>query len=80
MSSEQNNLEQKLLRTKLENKRTTLNSLIIVVAIIMLWRGVWGLLDIYLFPDIPTLSYVVSISMGILRLYLNDFHLDNLKR
>ena len=65
MSSEQNNLEQKLLRTKLENKRTTLNSLIIVVAIIMLWRGVWGLLDIYLFPDIPTLSYVVSISMGI---------------
>ncbi|MCB1937453.1 MAG: hypothetical protein KDF59_16115 [Nitrosomonas sp.] len=80
MSSEQNNLEQKLLRTKLENKRTTLNSLIIVVAIIMLWRGVWGLLDIYLFPDIPTLSYVVSISMGILILYLNDFHLDNLKR
>ena len=80
MSSEQNNLEQKLLRTKLENKRTTLNSLIIVVAIIMLWRGVWGLLDLYLFPGVPTLSYLVSIAISLLVLYLNDFHLDNLKR
>ena len=65
---------------QLQHKRTTFNSIIIVVAIIMLWRGVWGLLDLYLFPGIPTLSYVVSISVSLLVLYLNDFHLDNLKR
>jgi len=80
MSEDQNDLEQKSSLTKPESRRTTLNSLIIVVAIIMLWRGVWGLLDIYLFPDMPALSSLVSISMGILILYLNDFHLDNLRR
>lgn len=64
----------------LQHRRTTFNSIIIVVAIIMLWRGVWGLLDLYLFPGIPTLSYVVSIAISLLVLYLNDFHLDNLKR
>ena len=65
---------------QLQHKRTTFNSIVIVVAIIMLWRGVWGLLDLYLFPGIPALSYVVSISVSLLVLYLNDFHLDNLKR
>lgn len=73
-------LQQETSPDKLKNKRTTLNSIVIVVAIIMLWRGVWGLLDVYLFPGIPTLSYLVSITLGILVLYLNDFHLDNLKR
>lgn len=40
-------------QSELKNKRTMLNSIVIVVAIIMLWRGIWGLLDVYLFPEIP---------------------------
>lgn len=80
MSDQQDKVRQNSLLTKLENRRTTFNSIIIVVAIIMLWRGVWGLLDLYLFPEMPTLSYLVSIGLSLLVLYLNDFHLDNLKR
>jgi len=43
-------------------------------------RGVWGLLDIYLFPGSPTFSQLVSIALGFLVLYLDDFSIDNLKR
>ncbi|MDH5481059.1 MAG: hypothetical protein OEX11_09905 [Nitrosomonas sp.] len=80
MPDEQDTRLQKPLFTNLKKTRSTFNSIIIVVAIIMLWRGVWGLLDIYLFPEMPTLSFVVSISIGLVVLYLNDFQLDNLKK
>ncbi len=56
------------------------NTIVIVVGIIMLWRGVWGLLDQYLFPGSPTLSSIVSILLGVLVLYLDDFKMDNLKK
>ena len=56
------------------------NVLIIIFAIIMLWRGVWGLLDTYLFPGSPVFSYLASLALGALILYLDDFKLDNLKR
>jgi hypothetical protein len=47
---------------------------------VMLWRGVWGLLDTYLFPGSPTLSYLVCIGLGAAILYLDNFSIDNLKR
>jgi len=46
----------------------------------MLWRGVWGLLDTYLFPGSPALSYLVGIGLGAVILYLDNFSIDNLKR
>ncbi|XSG86073.1 MAG: hypothetical protein ACPW60_04965 [Methylohalobius sp. ZOD2] len=68
----------KLVQFKSEHPN--INTLVIVSAIIMLWRGVWGLLDVYLFPGSPTLSYLVSIALGALILYLDGFSLDLLKR
>jgi hypothetical protein len=56
------------------------NAVIIILAIIMFWRGMWGLLDTYLFPGSPTLSNLVSVLLGVLILYLDDFHINNLKR
>lgn len=47
-----------------------LNIVIIAVAIVCVWRGVWGLLDIYLFPDALVLSFVVSICIGVGILFL----------
>jgi nitric oxide reductase large subunit len=58
----------------------TINAVVVVCAIIMLWRGVWGLLDEYLFPGSPTFSYLLSIALGALVLYLDDFSLKDLKR
>lgn len=80
MLDKQNTPKPQSPSVKLKNPQATLKSIVIVVAIIMLWRGVWGLLDIYLFPGIPALSYLASITLGLLVLYLNDFQLDNLKR
>jgi hypothetical protein len=56
------------------------NAIIIIFAIIMIWRGTWGILDTYFFPGSPTLSYIASIAIGILTLYLDNFSIQNLKR
>lgn len=65
---------------RLKDLHPTVNAVIVVCAIIMLWRGVWGLLDHYLFPGSPTFSYLLSIALGALVLYLDDFSLKDLKR
>jgi uncharacterized membrane protein YjjP (DUF1212 family) len=45
-------------------------TLVIAFAIVSFWRGTWGLMDLYLFPENRILSYVVSILAGILILDL----------
>lgn len=65
---------------QLKAQHPNANTLVVILAIIMLWRGVWGLLDTYLFPGSPVFSYLVSIALGALILYLDDFRVENLKR
>lgn len=57
-----------------------INVVIVIVAIIMLWRGVWGLLNTFLFPGSPVFSYLASVALGVLILYLDDFKIEYLKR
>ncbi|MDD4026627.1 MAG: hypothetical protein PHO75_00375 [Candidatus Shapirobacteria bacterium] len=40
------------------------------VTFVTIWRGTWGLLDKYLFPNSPQTSYLTSISIGILLLVI----------
>lgn len=58
----------------------TANVIVVVVAIIAFWRGVWGLFDVLLFPSSPIISYLSSIAVGALVLYLDGFSLKDLKR
>lgn len=44
-------------------------TIIIAFAIILFWRGIWGLMDLYLFPKNHLMSYIVSIIIGIIILY-----------
>ena len=44
----------------------TVYTIIIAFAIVSFWRGVWGLMDEYLFPANLTLSFLISIVIGIL--------------
>ncbi len=37
---------------------------IAVVAIVMVWRGIWNLLDLYLLPKNPKLSNWISFLLG----------------
>lgn len=36
-----------------KRKKKELHTLLIVIAIIFIWRGIWGLLDVYLLPNYP---------------------------
>jgi len=44
--------------------------LIAAIAIIGVWRGVWNLMDKYLFPGNFLMSQIVSIAVGILILVI----------
>lgn len=65
---------------KFLEKHSLLDSIIVAVAIIMLWRGVWGLMDLYLFPAQPWVSYIVGGAIGLLLLFLDDFKLTEIGR
>jgi len=51
-------------------EKTNLTDVLLIIiaslAIVCFWRGTWGLLDIYLFPKNPALSFLISIIIGII--------------
>ena len=54
-------------------------SLTIGASLIFFWRGAWGLMDMYLFPNQPSISYILSVVLGILIVFLIDHRLDDLE-
>jgi len=57
-----------------------MHALLVATAIVMLWRGAWGLLDNYLFPDNQILSFSVSLIIGIGLLFIiSGRRLDSLE-
>jgi hypothetical protein len=48
------------------NWRKVFFAVIIAFAVISFWRGVWGLMDIYLFPKNILLSLWISVIIGII--------------
>ena len=53
--------------------KSILRTSLILIAIIAIWRGVWGALDMYLLPDSPGISFLVSIIIGIMIIILTNF-------
>ncbi|MFH1375504.1 MAG: hypothetical protein ABIH35_02430 [Patescibacteria group bacterium] len=52
--------------------------LITAIAVVMIWRGLWNLLDAYFFVENPFWSNVFSILIGLLILYLPDGNIKKL--
>ncbi|MBI4018854.1 MAG: hypothetical protein HY364_01205 [Candidatus Aenigmarchaeota archaeon] len=50
---------------KLSRNHKLLFALVISFGIILFWRGVWGLLDIYLFPANLETSFWISAIAGV---------------
>jgi hypothetical protein len=48
-------------------------AVLVSLAIVCLWRGLWGLLDIYLLPNDRILSLWISIIFGISILILSGY-------
>lgn len=64
--------------TDLKKNHQLLFSLIILSGVVCLWRGVWGLLDMYLFPENLSASYAVSVLIGMIIITLTHYTIDKL--
>jgi hypothetical protein len=51
--------------SKMKFHHQTIFAVIIGFAVICFWRGIWGLLDVYLFPDNYILSLWASFFLGL---------------
>lgn len=53
----------KKIRKILDKDKTT-RIIIDFFAIVIMWRGIWGLMDIFIFPHNELYSSLVSIAVG----------------
>ena len=51
--------------SKMKTRHQVLFAIIIAFAVISFWRGVWGLMDVYLFPNNMPLSFFISLVLGL---------------
>ncbi len=50
-----------------------------LIAVVMVWRGVWMVLDMFLFPDHPLISALISAVVGLIFLLADDLLLEEIK-
>lgn len=50
----------------MKTKQQSLFTLLLGISLIFFWRGLWGLLDIYLFPNDFLISSWASLGIGVL--------------
>lgn len=65
-------------RRNLFRDRYFFDNVISAIGVILVWRGVWHLADMYLFPEQPLISNLVSVLVWIMILYLPDGKIDEL--
>ena len=63
---------------QLKSHHNIIFAIIIGFAIISFWRGIWGLLDIYLFPNNLVLSLWASVIIGIMILIITKYAIKGL--
>ena len=68
VSVDENVGETKKMRTV--SLKNILLVLVALIAMVCVWRGVWGLQDMYLFPERPDFSFVLSICIGLTLIFL----------
>lgn len=54
------------------NYNSNWNIFVVCIAIVMIWKWIWDLLEIYIFPGYPLLSNFVCIVVWILVLLVDD--------
>ncbi len=59
--------------------RKNLRIIIDLLGIIIVWRGIWGLLDLFVFPENQLLSYLTSIVLGFILLLIDGKGLNELQ-
>ena len=67
-----------IAKTKKRSVKKIGYTILIAFAIVSFWRGVWGLMDLYLFPNNLTLSFSISVLIGIAIVFLTKHLIDKL--
>ena len=62
----------RVYKRMVENPHPVFHSILIGTAVVLFWRGMWGVLDLYLFPENEALSFITSILLGMLILLIHD--------
>jgi len=65
-------MKKKFPKVSLKLRSDFFSMIFVVIGVVFVWRGLWNLMDLYIFPDRPVLSNALSILIGILILYLPD--------
>lgn len=55
-----------------------LKDLVIVIGVVLVWRGIWQLADRFVLPSYPILSEILGIIIGLILLYLPEGELSYL--
>jgi len=48
-----------------KRKNKFLHTMLIGTSVVLFWRGAWGLMDLFLFPNDHFLSYLISLIAGV---------------
>lgn len=48
-----------------KRKNNFFKVMLIGTSVVLFWRGAWGLMDLYLFPNNQFISYTFSLVLGI---------------
>ena len=67
----------KIKRFRKDND-SNLNTIVVCISVILVWRWIWDLLDYYVFPNNPLLSDVLCIMLWIAVLLIDDGKLGEL--
>ena len=63
---------------KMESHHQILFSILIACGVIAFWRGIWGLMDLYLFPNNNLLSIITSLVLGLSILVATNYTVKEL--
>jgi hypothetical protein len=58
--------------------KKNLNIIIVCICIIMIWRAVWDMCDLFIFPDNQILSDIICFVIWIVVLLIDDGKLEEL--
>lgn len=64
---------------KKKRSKQIILSLGVGISLIAFWRGIWGLMDLYIFPNNYELSLWLSLLAGLAVLYLTHHLIKELK-
>lgn len=71
------------MKTKHKDLRYFIKTLSIVIGLVMIWRGVWYVLDaidVALFGEYNAITGLIGVAVGLLLLYMPDRDLKEIEK